>query len=462
MRSFQSNIPVPHFLSLFATCFAVSVLAFPSFGEGPSVGFTGDIAPLLQRHCVVCHGPEKSKGHYRLDTFAGLMKPGASEKSAVVAGKPEASFLYQLLIEKDSEDRMPQDAAALSAKEKSLVRSWILSGAKFDGTSHSTPLSSMLKTPEYPSAPQTYKHNWPVTALVFSNDGSQLVTSGYHEILFWRADTGKLLRRVGAMPERIHSITWQPTGNFLAVGGGSPGRSGEILLLDLSGQSKPRNIASTSDEVLCAAFSPESQRIAVGSADKFVRVFSVPQGREILKLEQHSDWVHGVAFSPNGAWIGSASRDRTARVYDSTNGAPISTFRDHNAAVESVLFNGDGKVVITAGADRNVRTWDAIDGEHDRTLAKFDTTITRIALSDGKVLIGLADGRVILRELPDGKGAAVTNSIDGRVASLTFNGATGRIAAGMHDGRVRVWSIREGGHDLEFLASPTSTPSKHR
>jgi hypothetical protein len=70
------------------------------------------------------------------------------------------------------------------------------------------------------------------------------------------------------------------------------------------------------------------------------------------------------------------------------------------------------------------------------------------------MLMGLADGQIVHRNLPDGKEGAVTNIIEGRVAALAFHQATGQIAAGMHDGRVRVWGIRGGVYGNDFIASP--------
>src|SRR3954469_6003011 len=79
-----------------------------------AVSFTNDIAPILVQKCLTCHGAEKNKGHYRLDTFESLMKAGTSKETPIATGKPEASKLYQLLVTDDEDDRMPQKNEPLS------------------------------------------------------------------------------------------------------------------------------------------------------------------------------------------------------------------------------------------------------------------------------------------------------------------------------------------------------------
>ena len=147
---------------------AVGVL--PAAGK---VSFSAEVAPILQRRCVACHGPEKAKGRYRLDTFAALLKTGSSDKATVIAGRPESSHLYQLLVEKNPDDRMPQDAEALPAAEIAVIRAWIAGGAKFDGASVTVPWVSMLPRPVHSPVPVRYPQPWPVTALAFSGDGSE-------------------------------------------------------------------------------------------------------------------------------------------------------------------------------------------------------------------------------------------------------------------------------------------------
>lgn len=418
------------------------------------ISFTADIAPILQRRCVACHGAEKTKGHYRLDTFEALLKPGSSDKAPLVAGKAEASQLFHLLIAKSADDRMPQDADPLPASETASIREWIASGARFDGKSRTAPLASFLPAPSHPPAPKVYAHAWPVTALAFNVDGSQLVSSGYHEIIFWNATNGVLLRRMGGMPERIRSLAWQPRGDRLAVAGGAPGRSGELFLIDPSNKTTPPALVVSSDEILCATFSSDGLRIAAGGADKSVRVFAINTAREILKLEQHSDWIHGVVFSADGQWLASASRDRTARVYNSTNGVSVSTFREHGGAVESILFVDDGKVVLTAGSDRTVRAWDSNDAGHMRVFAKFETPITGLISAGTSVLIALADGHVTKLGFPEGKELTNYHHPGELITSVAFHKDSGHLAIGTDDGRVRVWDAETALRITQFIASP--------
>ena len=37
------------------------------------VSFRRDLAPVLVQKCLVCHGPKKAKGSYRVDTFTKLL-----------------------------------------------------------------------------------------------------------------------------------------------------------------------------------------------------------------------------------------------------------------------------------------------------------------------------------------------------------------------------------------------------
>jgi hypothetical protein len=105
---------------------SLAVFLLPSLLH--AVDFDRDVRALLQERCVACHGAKKQKGELRLDARVHAFK-GGHAGPAVVAGRPEGSPLFQRITSMDEDERMPPEGAALSARQVSLVREWIESGA---------------------------------------------------------------------------------------------------------------------------------------------------------------------------------------------------------------------------------------------------------------------------------------------------------------------------------------------
>ena len=93
------------------------ILALPALAHAQPVSFSKEIAPIIQRRCVGCHGERTNLGEWRAHTFAALLKSGASGKAMIVPGKPEASELYRRILTKDEDMRMPKSDDALDARQ---------------------------------------------------------------------------------------------------------------------------------------------------------------------------------------------------------------------------------------------------------------------------------------------------------------------------------------------------------
>src|SRR5689334_4100057 len=96
--------------------------------EPPKVDFVRDIQPIFKASCFECHGPQKQKGQFRLDSKAHAMKGGIAGK-AILPGKGAESPLVQLLLVSDAEERMPRKAKPLAKAQIDLIRAWIDQGA---------------------------------------------------------------------------------------------------------------------------------------------------------------------------------------------------------------------------------------------------------------------------------------------------------------------------------------------
>ena len=95
-----------------------------------AVDFDREIRPLLQERCIECHGEKKQKGELRLDAKVHAFK-GGHDGPAILAGKADASPLFQRLTSTDEDERMPPKGDPLTPSQISLIREWIHSGAKW-------------------------------------------------------------------------------------------------------------------------------------------------------------------------------------------------------------------------------------------------------------------------------------------------------------------------------------------
>ncbi|WP_197355305.1 PSD1 and planctomycete cytochrome C domain-containing protein [Aureliella helgolandensis] len=101
----------------------------PQDAEDTSL-FTDRVQPLLEAHCLECHSHayDEAEGLLMLDSLAA-MTAGGSRGPSLVAGKPEASLLFQALTYADTDLQMPP-SEKLSEEDIEVFRSWIATGAK--------------------------------------------------------------------------------------------------------------------------------------------------------------------------------------------------------------------------------------------------------------------------------------------------------------------------------------------
>jgi hypothetical protein len=62
---------------------------------GDVITFAKDIQPFLTKYCVDCHGANKPKAGYRLDSYEALV--GKGKKASVVPGDPDKSKLVMTM-----------------------------------------------------------------------------------------------------------------------------------------------------------------------------------------------------------------------------------------------------------------------------------------------------------------------------------------------------------------------------
>jgi mono/diheme cytochrome c family protein len=113
----------------------VDVSKLPAPAEKKGVTYEKEIKPLLDKSCLQCHGQERPKSKYRVDSREATIKGGSSGDRAIIEGNSAKSLFVHYIADLIEEMEMPptdkrDKFPAFSKEEIALIRAWIDQGAK--------------------------------------------------------------------------------------------------------------------------------------------------------------------------------------------------------------------------------------------------------------------------------------------------------------------------------------------
>ncbi|MEX0741728.1 MAG: c-type cytochrome domain-containing protein, partial [Phycisphaeraceae bacterium] len=106
------------------------VFASPALAQD-AVDFDTQILPILQDRCYECHGPERQRGEYRLDSLQGMLKGGEMGTSLEPGNADESNLAIRIDLPEDDIDIMPPRGDKLTEEQIALIKAWINQGAEY-------------------------------------------------------------------------------------------------------------------------------------------------------------------------------------------------------------------------------------------------------------------------------------------------------------------------------------------
>ncbi|MBB5350452.1 hypothetical protein HNR46_000676 [Haloferula luteola] len=135
----------------------VFLLLFPS-SAWADVDFAHQVVPLLKKHCFECHGGDKSKGGFSINSRDSFLSDDMA-----VPGSPEDSEFLTLIADPDPEFRMPPEKhEPVPEVGQRLLEQWVAAGMPWeDGFTFGKPAYDPpleVQEPPLPPAHQGREH----------------------------------------------------------------------------------------------------------------------------------------------------------------------------------------------------------------------------------------------------------------------------------------------------------------
>lgn len=372
-----------------------------------AAGFS-DIEPLLQQHCVECHGAKEPEGGLVLESHADLMK-GGETGAVVVPGKSADSLLVKALLGdwgKTGKNQFmpPGKRDKLKPEQVALFRAWIDAGAPAPKTAGK---AAEIQVPKI--APKVEPRR-SIHALAFSSAAKLLAVGRHGEVELVDLDSRTVVRTLGGARGAVNALAFAPDGRSVFAAAGDPGISGAVTQWEVRTGATIRVFEGHRDALHAVAVSPDGRTLATGSYDYAIRLWDVADGSVRRTITASQGAIFDLAFRPDGKLLASASADRTAKLFDVATGERLETFGQALKELNAVAWSPDGNQLVTGGGDNRIRAYsvstDGKEGSNKLLLAKFahEGAILRLRFSgDGKSLLSAADDRSVKLFATDGE-----------------------------------------------------------
>jgi WD40 repeat protein len=292
-------------------------------------------------------------------------------------------------------------------------------------------------------------HASPVTAVLFTPDGKQIISAGRDgRLLIWDVGSKTAVVELLGKGDQLRSAVLTLDGKFVAAGN----EKGIVSVFDLESHKLIQTINADSDSILAVAFDSKGKMLITGGKDKQVKVWTVGADSSPKHFEGSFDRIDSVAFSADDKKVYAGSSGTGIRIWRFSDAKAQDSRFQYNGEIYCIVFDKERGLIIAGGTagnvnglhDGKVKIWRYSDGKELLNFAPHRLVTSAVAVSNQNNILATAsttDSVIRLWDLSSGEPAGTLIGHSKGVNSVCFNDDGRLLASGGEDGTVKIWTI---------------------
>jgi WD40 repeat protein len=327
-----------------------------------------------------------------------------------------------------------------------------------------------LRAEFHPAERVLYGHSTEVMSIDVSADGKYFASTGLdHAVKIWNTKDKSLVRTL-LLDDITTCVRFSPDSKQIAV----CSFSNQVTIWDTESGEEQFKTDGLQSDILCLAFVPESDLIAVGLSNMdtlnegeliravgetdlppSVHLISRESGKTVQVLEGHTGDVLALQASADGQLLISGSEDSSIGMWRKNEAGQFSLERllkNHFGEVTGISISHSVDEFFSSSEDQTIRVWRLTDGELIRTVPGGRKLNSVDSSEDGERIVASSDDRTAIVWKKTGEQLIVCKGHFLSVNDARFINKDSQLVTASSDETLRTWNSSKNPNTIKLKA----------